>query len=233
MRFLQTAIIAHRGASADYPENTVAAFRAAGPLGANWVELDVRRTADAALAVHHDAFLGDGRAIVEVAGAELPDYVPSLAEALEACLPLGVNVEIKNLPHEIDFDATAALVEQVVEAIHACTQPIIVSSFHGPTLDRVRSVDASVATGMLTFDLSEPTRTIDVAIAAGHIALHPFDRTVTHELVELVHHAGLAINVWTVDDPARIEELAEMGVDGIVTNVPDVAAAVLGRGPAV
>jgi len=227
MRFLQTAIFAHRGASADHPENTVAAFRAAGPLGANWVELDVRRTADGALAVHHDAHLPDGRAIVELVAADLPASVPSLAQALEACAPLGVNVEIKNSPNDVDFDATAALVEPVVAVIAACSQPIIVSSFHWSTLDRVRAIDPSVATAGLTFDLSDPARTIERAVAAGHVALHPFDATVTHELVELVHGAGLTLNVWTVDDPARIEELAEMGVDGIVTNVPDVAARVL------
>jgi glycerophosphoryl diester phosphodiesterase len=227
MRFLQTAIIAHRGASADYPENTVEAFRAAGALGANWVELDVRRTADGALAVHHDAHLGDGRAIVEIAAADLPETVPSLAEALAACDPLGVNVEIKNSPQDVDFDAAAGIVEPVVAAINACSQPIIVSSFHGPTLDRLRAVDASVATALLTFDLRDAARTVNDAVAAGHAALHPFDRTVTRELVELAHGAGLRLNVWTVDDPGRIEELAEMGVDGIVTNVPDVAAAVL------
>jgi glycerophosphoryl diester phosphodiesterase len=196
-------------------------------LGANWVELDVRRTADGALAVHHDARLGDGRAIVEILAADLPASVPSLAEALEACRPLGVNVELKNLPHDVDFDAAAALVEPVIAVINACSQPIVVSSFHGPTLDRVRSLDPSIATGLLTFDLSDPASVINEAVAAGHGALHPFDRTVTHELVELVHAAGLTINVWTVDDPARIEELGEMGVDGIVTNVPDVAARVL------
>jgi glycerophosphoryl diester phosphodiesterase len=198
-------------------------------LGANWVELDVRRTADGALAVHHDARLGDGRVIVEILAADLPASVPSLAEALEACRPLGVNVEIKNLPHDVDFDAAAALVEPVIAVINACSQPIVVSSFHGPTLDRVRSLDPSIATGLLTFDLRDPASVINEAVAAGHVALHPFDRTVTHGLVELVHDAGLTINVWTVDDPARIEELGEMGVDGIVTNVPDVAAAVLGR----
>ena len=147
--------------------------------------------------------------------------------ALEACAPLGVNVEIKNSPHDLDFDATVALVEPTVAVIKACSQPIIVSSFHSPTLDRVRAVDSSIATAQLTFDLRDPARTIDAAVRAGHVALHPFDATVTHELVELTHVAGLTINVWTVDDPARIEELAEMGVDGIVTNVPDVAAAVL------
>lgn len=208
----------------------MAAFRAAADLGANWVELDVRRTADGALAVHHDAHLPDGRPIVDLLAVDLPASVPSLAEALEACAPLGVNVEIKNSPNDVDFDAGAALVEPVVAVINACSQPIIVSSFDRPTLDRVRAVDPSIATAQLTFDLSNPSRTIERAVAAGHVALHPFDATVNHELVALVHDAGLAINVWTVDDPARIEELAEMGVDGIVTNVPDVAARVL-RGP--
>src|SRR3954452_22090130 len=98
MRILQTRIFAHRGASARYTENTVSAFQGARDLGADWVELDVRRTADGSLAVHHDAHLPDGRRIVELHAADLPDTVPDLAGALDACEPLGVNVEIKNLP---------------------------------------------------------------------------------------------------------------------------------------
>ena len=229
MRILQTEIIAHRGASAARPENTIEAFRFAGELGATWVELDVRRTADAQLAVHHDAHLADGRAIVELAAAELPEQVPSLAQALSACAPLGVNVEIKNSPPDVDFDSSAALVQRVVADILAASQPILVSSFHPPTLDRVRAIDTSVPTALLTFDLSDPARTLERAVTAGHVALHPFDATVTPELVALAHDAGLKINVWTVDDPQRMAALAEMGVDGIVTNVPDVAAAALSR----
>ena len=229
MRFLQTEIIAHRGASAAFPENTVEAFRGARGLGASWVELDVRRTADGRLAVHHDAHLSDGRAIVELRAAELPSRVPSLAEALDACAPLGVNVEIKNSPNDVDFDATAALVEPVIADIRAGSVEVLVSSFHAPTLDRVRAVDPSIETGQLTFDLSDPPRTVQRAVAAGHAALHPFDVTVTPGLVELAHEAGLRLNVWTVDDPTRMVALAEMGVDGIVTNVPDVAVSALRR----
>src|SRR4051812_45476130 len=129
MRFLQTDIFAHRGASAAFPENTVEAFRAAGAMGAQWVELDVRRTADGALAVHHDARLPDGRSIVEIRAADLPSSVPSLADALAACAPLGVNVELKNLPGDEDFDPAVAMAEVVADAIRRCEQPIIVSSF--------------------------------------------------------------------------------------------------------
>jgi glycerophosphoryl diester phosphodiesterase len=221
-------VIAHRGASAAYPENTVEAFRAAGPLGATWVELDVRRTADGALAVHHDARLADGRAIVDLAAADLPPAVPLLRTALDACAPLGVNVEIKNLPTDPDFDPTAALVADVATAVADRAQPILVSCFHPPTLARLRAFDDSVATALLTFNLPDPLATIEHARTFGHRALHPFTATVTAELVNAAHGAGLAVNVWTVDDPERMVELAGLGVDGIVTNVPDVARAALG-----
>src|SRR3954469_9348848 len=117
MRFLQTEIFAHRGASVAFVENTVDAFRGARALGATWVELDVRRTADGGLAVHHDAHLVDGRAIVDLPAEQLPSHVPSLAEALEACAPLGVNVEIKNTPNDVDFDPEAGIVAPVVADI--------------------------------------------------------------------------------------------------------------------
>src|SRR3954453_22244315 len=71
-------VIAHRGASAAFPENTVEAFEGASRLGADWVELDVRRTADGLLAVHHDARLGGGRAVVELPASALPASVPDL-----------------------------------------------------------------------------------------------------------------------------------------------------------
>src|SRR3954468_1541818 len=130
MIFLQPTILAHRGASSSHRENTIDAFRASGPMGASWVELDVRRTADGLLAVHHDAHLGDGRAIVELQAAELPASVPSLAEALDACAPLGVNVEIKNSPNDVDFDESAALVEPVIADIRGASVAVLVSSFH-------------------------------------------------------------------------------------------------------
>lgn len=222
-----TLVIAHRGASATHRENTVEAFAAAGPLGADWVELDVRRTADGALAVHHDAHLADGRVIVETSAGDLPHDVPDLVAALDACAPLGVNVEIKNSPVDPDFDPDSVVVEPVVAVLVTRAQPILVSSFHAPTIERVRAVDASVRTALLTFALADVARTVDEVAAAGHVALHPFDVTVDAALVAACHERGLLVNVWTVDDPGRIAELAALGVDGIVTNVPDVARAVL------
>jgi glycerophosphoryl diester phosphodiesterase len=160
--------------------------------------------------------------------------VPLLAAALDACAPLGVNVEIKNLPNDPDFDPDAAIVATVAEAIGGragLDQAILVSCFHPGTLARLRAIDDRIATAVLTFDLPDPLATIALAQAAGHDALHPFNATVTADLVDAAHAAGLAVNVWTVDDPARMVELARLGVDGIVTNVPDVACAALRSSP--
>ena len=99
-----TLVVAHRGASAAALENTVEAFCRARDLGADWVELDVRRTADGVAVVHHDAHLPDGRRIGGLHAVDLPSHVPGLAEALEACDGMGVVVEIKNLPDDPDFD---------------------------------------------------------------------------------------------------------------------------------
>ncbi len=99
-----TLVFAHRGASHAYPENTLAAFAGAVAMGSDGVELDVRRTADHQLIIHHDPHLGDGRIIADTLAGDLPDSVASFDDALDACAGLIVNIEIKNDPREPDFD---------------------------------------------------------------------------------------------------------------------------------
>ena len=108
-------VIAHRGASVAYPENTLDAFAGAVAQGADGIELDVRRTADGRLAVSHDDTLPDGRVVVETAFDDLPDHVTHLAAALDVARPLQVvNTEIKNWPDDRDYDPTEALAGAVV-----------------------------------------------------------------------------------------------------------------------
>jgi glycerophosphoryl diester phosphodiesterase len=227
-----TAIWAHRGASSAERENTLAAFRAAAMMGADGIELDVRRTADGALAVHHDAALADGRRLVDLTAADLPPDVPLLDAALDACGDLVVNVEIKNLPGEPDFDPDERLADQVArfvvdEGLH---ERVLVSSFNLKAINRCLEVDASVPTAflvMLAPDRDVAGRMVDRARRHGHRALHPHHVGVTPHLVELCRSVGLACNTWTVDEPQRMRELAALGVDAIVTNEPDVAVAAL------
>ena len=209
------------------------AFRRAGAMGADGVELDVRRTRDGDLVVHHDPHLADGRAIVAVGRADLPDYIPGLNDALDACGAMWVNVEIKNDPDEPDFDATDGIAVVVAEALNGRRSPdrFLVSSFRRETIDAFRRTAPEIATAFLT---AAPNLSVDIALlddlrAAGHRAIHPWYGLVTADFVAASHERGIAVNVWTCDDPDTMRTLAAWGVDGICTNVPDVALEVLGR----
>jgi len=221
--------MAHRGASAAAPENTVEAFRLAGELGADWVELDARLSADGVVVVHHDAHLADGRMLAELTIDEMPDHVPSLAEALEACGDLGVNIEIKNLPDDPDYDADHAVVDAVAGLAQAYLGPerTLISSFNMDSVDRMHRVDPSLPCAWLFFQMTDPASVVDRAVAHEMAAIHPFDNLVDAAMVRRAHEAGLLVNVWTVDDPDRMAALVEMGVDGICTNVPDICRRVV------
>lgn len=223
---------AHRGASADAPENTVAAFALAKEQGADGIELDVRRSGDGDLVVHHDAALGDGRIIRGTPTAELPPAVPSLADALDACAGVIVNVEIKNSPFDPDHDPDRTLADDVVALLAARggRDRVLVSSFDLATVDRVRAL-GDLPTAFLTFVDPVGADAIVLAAERGHVAIHPHQATMDAAFVALAHGAGLAVNVWTVDDPDRIRALAEAGVDGIVTNVPATARQALRAEP--
>jgi glycerophosphoryl diester phosphodiesterase len=222
-------IIAHRGASAAHPENTVAAFAAAGPLGADAVELDARRTADGAVVVRHDETLPDGRVLVETTRAALPPEIPTLAEALDACGDLVVNIEIKNSPGDRDFDPDEVVADEVVAEVRRRGTPerYLVSSFHRPTIDRVRAAMPELGTALLHLH-QDGAVALAEALAHGHGALHPWYGWVTEAVIAAAHDVGVVVNAWTVDDPDVMARLAGWGVDGIVTNVPDVALEVLG-----
>jgi glycerophosphoryl diester phosphodiesterase len=220
-----TKVIAHRGASTAYRENTLDAFVGAVEMGADGIELDVRRTADGQGAVHHDAHLADGRLVVDLAAADLPDEVPLLAAALDACRPIEVNVEIKNWPADPDFEDARSLADLVVAHVRdaAMAERVVVSSFDLGTIDRVHALDPELRTAWLVVDHGDPLRLVERAAAAGHAGIHPIWRMVDPALVDAAHAAGLFVNVWTVDEPDEIRRLASLGVDGVVTNVPDVA----------
>jgi glycerophosphoryl diester phosphodiesterase len=229
-----TLVIGHQGAPAVAAGNTVASFQAARALGADGVELDVRRAADGHLAVSHDAHLPDGRALVDLPADDLPECMPDLAAALDACAGLGlVNVEIKNWPADSDFDEGLGIAERVA-AVLAGRPPaerdrVIVSCFHRPTIDRVRSVDQGLATAWLMLGFSTVEQVVAEAAEHGHRAIHPHHSSVDAEVIERSHDAGLTVNTWTCDLPDRMRALADIGVDGIVTNVPDLALEALGR----
>lgn len=228
-----TLVVAHRGASAAAPENTVEAYRLARELGADWVELDVRRTADDVLVVHHDASLADGRVIRKTQADDLPGSIPTLLEAIDACEGMGIDIEIKNAPDDPDYDAEHQVSEAVAGLITAYElhDRVLVSSFDIGAVDRIRALDPAIPTGWLIFAPSDPASIIERTAAHGHQAVNPHAALTDRALVRRAREAGLAVYVWTVDDPERMAELLELGVDGIITNVPDIARSVIDATP--
>lgn len=223
-----TLIIAHRGASKAFMENTLAAFRGAADMGADWVELDVRRTACGSIVVHHDAALADGRLLRDLERTELPDHVATLDEAIDACGEMGINIEIKNDPADDDFDPEHGMVPEVVRAARRLPRTrVLISSFDMGAINAVHDIDKSMPTGFLTADVTGPEVSIGRVTAHGHSAVNPGDDVVTQRWIDEAHNAEIAVYVWTVDDPKRMRQLKKMGVDGIITNVPDIAVLTL------
>ena len=218
-----TSVIAHRGASAAARETTVEAFRLAVVMGADAIELDVRRTADGHLIVHHDARLADGTAIIDVDRRDLPPHIPDLGAALDACAGAWVNVEIKNDPSEPDHDPDDEIADATTALLARRGEPTrwLVSSFRLQTVDRVHALDAAIGTAWLVMGV--PDGGVATVVDRGHRALHPYVGHVTEALVHDCHAQGIAVNTWTCDDAGRMGELVAWGVDGICTNVPDIA----------
>jgi glycerophosphoryl diester phosphodiesterase len=220
------AIIGHRGSPREAPENTVAALEAAGRAGADGVEIDVRVAADGTVVVLHDADVDRTTAgrgpVASRTGSDLAALgVPTLADVAAVCDRLGLflNVEVKEA-------------DPVIATALAQWQPSaggVVSSFLAPALEQVGMAAPHLDRGLLTLPGMSAEQCLEVALAMGSQAWNPFVATVLAEpeSVARAHERGLAVHVWTVDDPEQIRALARLGVDAIITNVPAAARAAL------
>lgn len=215
-------VIAHRGASAVEVENSLAAFRAAGELGAEGVELDIHATTDGVLVVHHDAAVG-GTLIPSstakmVRSCRLPNGEPPplLEEALGAIDPqLRVYVEVKTLPPTSDAHLLAVLDGGPNPAGYA------VHGFDHRILARLARLRPSLPRGVLS--ASYPVRPLVPLQDVGATAFWQNRELVDEALAATLHGAGAQLIVWTVDDPDEMTRLAGIGVDAVCTNRPDVA----------
>jgi glycerophosphoryl diester phosphodiesterase len=217
------AIQAHRGSpdpSQGIAENSLEAFARARQLGADGVELDVRLTADGALAVHHDAGIPGVGEVADLEVQGLPDHVPLLPAVLAISTGLTVNIEVKNLPTEPSYDPDEAAARAVADAIAQADPAVdaLVSSFWPPSLAAVLAVDPTLATGLLLPEWADPSASLILARDMWCRALHLPRSLVTPSRVTDVHAAGLAVAVWTVNDPQEMAALAALGVDTIITD---------------
>ena len=224
-----TVVFAHRGAHFSERENTLGAFREAIRLGVAGVELDVRRTGDGALVVHHDPLI-DGVAIGHCAARDLPAYVPTLAEAMEVLRGTTVNVEIKNSkgPKEPTYDETGSFVYEVLDYLHAAdlATSVILSCFDLTTCARARSYDLEVRVAWLVSDVLLPTALTEAHVL-GFNAVNPYFTLVTSESIVLATELSLSVNAWTVNTAADIKAMGALGVSSIITDQPALAMELL------
>jgi glycerophosphoryl diester phosphodiesterase len=221
-----TLVIAHRGASAVAFENSLAAFRAAGQLGADGVELDVHNTIDGELIVHHDpSVLGlpiaQARAR-DLAALRLPngEPIPTLAQALDAVGPgLKVFVELKVLEPRWD--------DRLLETLDHGPNPTgyAIHSFAFHVVRRFAEKRPDIPRGVLSeVETRNPKQTLDDAAAT---TLWQERKTLDEALVRTVHELGAEIIAWTVDSAAAMERMVRFGVDGLCTNHPERARRVV------
>jgi glycerophosphoryl diester phosphodiesterase len=254
-------LVAHRGGSLIAPENTLVAFDRAVALGADALEIDVRRTRDGVVVVFHDddtarltgqngtierrslaevqaldaafSFTTDGGATFPMRG--LGVRIPTLAEVLERYPGLRLNVDAKT----DDAPLAEALAAAVLAA--GAVERVCVGSFHDAQAERLGRLLPGAAR---FFPQGAATCHVLAAKAGGAGAGCPrYDladlphrmnglTVVDAKVVRHFHEQAVPVHVWTVDEAAEMRELLALGVDGIVTDRPDVLADVLGRKPA-
>ena len=241
--------IGHRGTGSnaaynDYPENTIPSFLQAFAEGADMVELDVLLSGDDEVIVIHDSTLDrttdctGGVIDKTLAEIQLCDaawgtslqgtgvIVPTLGEVF-AAVSGEINVEIKT--NNIGEYTAEHLVERVLDEIDAAgaADRVIISSFGMNVCTEVKDAGSDIPVAFLTSEVAV-MQEIDDVIAAGLDGIHPYGAQTLALHVDYAHDNGLFVNVWTIDPIAALQLMISRGVDGIVTNEPDVLAGLLG-----
>jgi glycerophosphoryl diester phosphodiesterase len=235
--------LAHRGFSLDGLENSMVAFGAAVDLGFGYVETDVHATADGVALAFHDASLDrvtDSSGVIgrmrwaQVRQARIGGREPvaTLAELLHTWPQLRVNIDVKSA------SAIGPTVE-VIEREGAHDRVCLTSFSDGRRLAALRGLSRPVATAGGTSVVRRfVLRTMAGAGAAGRRALDGVDaiqvperagplRVVSRRTIDSAHEAGVQVHVWTVNDPADMRRLLDLGVDGLVSDRADLLREVL------
>jgi glycerophosphoryl diester phosphodiesterase len=230
-------VVAHRGASATFPENTLQAFDAAVAAGAQAVEFDVRLSADGVPVVVHDpdvSRVSNGAGFVhelpvdDLRALELSGggRIPTLREVLDLLSGrAGLDIEIKNIPGEPAFDSPKeAVLQACLRELDGFEGPVLVTSFNWLSIERCRELAPAIPTGFLTIGAVDPRAAFVYARDAGHRWVLPNAAPLLEAgdpFVEEVHAAGMLVGTWVVDDREPFARLLAMGVDAVATNDPE------------
>jgi glycerophosphoryl diester phosphodiesterase len=215
--------IGHRGAAGHAPENTLAAIQKGIALGVDFVEVDVRHTADGMLVVLHDETVNrttngkgrvDGLSLREVKkfNAGNGEHIPTLGEVLKvAAGRAGLMLELK----------VKGVAEQTVETVREAgfKDPVIYASFLHDELTHVRAIDPGASLMMLFGGLSRASVARAIKYGSVYVGLR-YDKA-TRRLVDAFHRANLLVWVYTANSPGDIQHALSVGVDGVISNFPE------------
>ncbi len=211
-------VIAHRGASAYFKENTVKAFKEAFAMGAKHMETDVQRSKDGVLVLYHDYALPGGQNIKDTSFSELCKFeIPSIEELFSAAedYSVKINLEIKN-----DGNLYPGIEKQLIDFLNSAKnvrkENLLLSSFDFETLQRVRAIESSIKIGVLTrsFDVNQP-------LSINAYGVHMSEKRINADIIRTCKANGLKTFVYTVNDCRRARELEAMGADGVFSDFPD------------
>jgi glycerophosphoryl diester phosphodiesterase len=230
-------VIAHRGAhagaaglAAAAPENTREAFLAALEAGADGIETDVRLTDGIAVLSHDDDLRRTTGAPISISGtarAHLPFHVPSLEDLLSiAAGKTRLYLELKMWSDEGGFHSAAEVTEAIAPMVRGVSD-VTISSFDPDAIERARALCPGVATGLGVLEGADPAWGIEEATAGKHDELHVNETAIDADLLARASAAGLRVLGFTVNDAARIRELAALGAHGVFTDDPATALAAL------
>ena len=234
IRASRPLVFAHRGGSKLGPENTLAAFDRGLSAGADGLELDVHLSRDKIVVVHHDARLDrttrakgllNERTADELAALD----VPTLGEVLARYPDIGIIIELKQ--------RGAALAHAVVEEVRRANalSRVCLGSFSVSALRAARAAAPGIMTSGARFEVRMALYRSWCGLTPGRVPYQAFQvpetsggtRVVSPRFVELAHKSGVAVQVWTVDEPDDMRRLLDWGVDAIISDRPDVAADVV------
>jgi glycerophosphoryl diester phosphodiesterase len=226
-------VIAHRGWSGKYPENTLLAFREAIKLGVPAVELDAQSTSDGKTVVIHDVMVdrttnghGAVRDMQFVQIRELDagqgERVPTLEEVLDLCIgKVAVQLEVKGSGLEQHL---AVLWER-----YGARPDFYFTSFNGLALALIKKTRPKAPVALLDqttfirpgFHDELAKKLVKQAQILGAFAIHPKFSTITPSLVMLIHEAGFLVQAWSVSREITPDQILASGIDGFTTNWPD------------
>jgi glycerophosphoryl diester phosphodiesterase len=230
-----TSVIAHRGASADAPENTLAALEIAISEGADWVEIDVQETREGEVVVIHDRDLKKvGGSALRVFDAPLSDLqgvdigswmdssfsdqrVPTLQQVLALCKDrVGIVIELKYYGQETGLE------ERVVSLVETASMQdqVTVMSLSYPGIQKISSLRPDWKVGLLSSVAMGDITRLDVDFFAINA------RFASRSFIKRAHRQEREVMVWTVNDPVSMSAMISKGVDGIITDLPGLAVKV-------